>query len=253
MKRIDRTGEVSYNNFGSLMVIKEYRNYNDIDVYFPTHNYIKRHTTYKCFIEGYIKSPYECRTFGKGCLGEGKYKVSENGKRTKYYDVWLSMLTRAYDSKYHDKEPTYIECTVHDSWLNFQTFGEWVDKNYYEIKGQRMELDKDILCKGNKIYSPNTCVFVPQRINSLFTKRDNCRGDLPIGVVYNKSKGKYMACCNMNGKQKTLGYYKNPVEAFQVYKNFKEKHIKEVAEEYKNVIPQKLYDAMMNYQVEIDD
>ncbi len=116
-----------------------------------------------------------------------------------------------------------------------------------------MDIDKDILCKGNKIYSPDACVVVPQNINKLFTKCNNSRGDLPVGVSYHKLNEKYIARCHVKGKLKHLGYYDSPEEAFYVYKNFKEKYIKEVAEEYKNKIPQKLYDAMVTYKVEIDD
>lgn len=249
----DRTGEVAYNNFGSKMIIKEYRGCMDIDVYFEKYNYVKEHTRYDHFKSGDISCPYEKRVFNIGYLGEGRYNASINRKSTKCYDIWQGMLIRCYDSKFIQKYPTYERCRVHESWHNFQTFAEWVENNYYKIEGQRMELDKDILCKGNKIYSPDTCVFVPQRINLLFTKRDSIRGNLPIGVVYDKSRGKYKAYCNMNGQQKHLGRYKTPQEAFQVYKNFKENYIKEVAEEYKEKIPTKLYNALMSYEVEIDD
>lgn len=252
-KIIDRTGEVSYNNFGSKIIIKEYRGSHDIDVYFPEYDYIKKHTTYRCFIEGYIKSPYEPRVFRKGYLGEGEYNTVINGKLTKSYHLWFEMLKRAYSSKYIQRYPTYRGCTVHDSWLNFQVFAEWVDKNYYKIEGEQICLDKDILYKGNKIYSSETCVFVPQSINKLFTKSDKCRGDLPIGVSYYKSNKKYVTHCNMDGKKKHLGYYDSPEQAFEVYKQYKEKEIKKVAEEYKDKIPTKLYKAMINYKIEIDD
>lgn len=251
--RIDRIGEEKTNNFGSLMRITNYRNCNDIDVYFEKYNYTKEHTRYYHFERGDISCPYEKRVFNIGYLGEGRYNASINRKSTKCYDTWQGMLTRCYDSKFIQKYPTYERCRVHESWHNFQVFGKWYYDNFYQIEGQRMELDKDILCKGNKIYSPNTCVFVPQNINKLFTKRDNDRGNCPVGVYYDKSRGKYKAYCNVNGQQKHLGRYKTPEEAFQVYKKFKEKYIKEVAEEYKNEIPSKLYKALMRYEVEIDD
>lgn len=250
---IDRTGEVSYNSFGSLMVITNYRNCDDMDVCFSKYNWTKKHAQYGHFKRGNILCPYERRFYNKGYVGEGIYKIKINGKPTKHYKIWQAMLKRTYDPKYIQEHPTYMGCEVHSSWHNFQTFSEWVDENYYSIGEEQICLDKDILCKGNKIYSPNTCVFVPQRINKLFTKSDKARGDSPIGVSYDKLKKKYVACCQMNGKQKTLGYYNKPEEAFQVYKNFKENYIKEVAEEYKNVIPTKLYNAMINYQIEIDD
>ena len=251
--RIDRIGEERINNFGSLMRITNYRNCNDIDVYFEKYNYTKEHVEYSKFKKGEIKCPYEARIYNKGYLGEGKYKVKINGKKTKCYSIWYGMLKRAYNSKFLQNNPTYIECEVYSPWLNFQVFGEWFENNFYKIEGEQISLDKDILCKGNKTYSPDTCVFVPQRINTLFVKCDKVRGDLPIGVCYDKLNKKYTAYCNVNGKHKTLGYYKNPVEAFQVYKNFKEEYIKKVAEEYKDKIPQKLYNAMIQYKIEIND
>lgn len=248
---IDRTGEETTNDFGSIIKIIKYRNCEDIDVYFPEYDYTNEHLQYNNFKKGNVKCPYEKRVFNIGYLGEGEYNASINRKCTKYYNVWKGILERCYNPKYIKKRPTYTGCEVHSSWHNFQVFAKWVDENYYEIEGERMALDKDILCKGNKIYSPDTCIFVPTRINSLFTKNNKCRGNLPVGVTYKNQK--YVASCNTNEKKKHLGYYNTPDEAFQVYKNFKEKEIKKVAEEYKNKIPQKLYEAMLRYQVDIDD
>lgn len=247
----DRIGEINYNDFGSKMIISDYRDCKDIDVYFEEYNYIKEHTRYDHFINGKIKCPFEKRVFNIGYLGEGRYDASINRKGTKYYNIWTGMLKRCYNPKVIKRNPTYKGCRVHDSWHNFQVFAEWADKNYYQIEGEVMSLDKDILIKGNKIYSPDTCIFVPQRINNLFTKNDKCRGDLPVGLYHDKKK--YRAQCNVNGKQKYLGCFDTPKEAFQVYKKFKENYIKEIAEEYKDEIPSKLYKALMRYEVEIND
>ena len=117
-----------------------------------------------------------------------------------------------------------------------------------------MCLDKDILVKGNKIYSPETCVFVSNDINLLFVRNYNSRGNYPIGVSFDKSKNKYSSQCSMKGKHdRKLGTFNNPIDAFYTYKSFKEAYIKEVAEDYKDKIPERLYIAMMNYVVEITD
>ena len=190
-----------------------------------------------------------CNTFGLGYNSKGEYKTTINGKFTKCYNTWRAMLERCYSSRLHEKYSTYIDCQVCDQWLDYQNFAEWWENNYYEIKGQRIALDKDILVKGNKIYSPNTCVFVPSKINSLFVKRDKMRGELPIGVT--KRKNGYQAyCANGNGKNITLGTFDNPHEAFLIYKLNKELLIQGMANEYKDEIPSKLYDAMMVYEVE---
>ena len=182
MGKIDRIGEKGVNNFGSKMIIKDYRGCMDIDVYFPEYNWTFKHATYQSFKNEKIKCPYEPRYYGVGYLGEGKYKMSENGKNTDEYDIWYHMLMRCYDPKYQEKHTTYRGCKVEDYLLNFQHMCEWLDDNYYEIPGEKMCLDKDILCKGNKIYSRETCIFVPQKINTLFIKCNNSRGKDPIGV-----------------------------------------------------------------------
>ena len=258
-RKVDRIGEENINNFGSKMIIVGYRKWNDVDVYFPEYNWTARNVQYNNFKNRQVKCPYEKIYYGIGYIGEGKYKVSENGKLTKCYKVWRNMLERCYDKKYHEKRPTYINCEVDDKWLCFQNFAKWYYDNYYEIENETMCLDKDILHKGNKIYSPNTCVFVPEKINLLFTKRDKTRGNYPIGVCCYKRDKKFMAYCNIydckenKTKKIYLGYYDNPQKAFEVYKKFKEKHIKEVAEYYKDQIPKKLYDALYNYEVDIND
>ena len=138
--------------------------------------------------------------------------------------------------------------------LNFQNFGEWFENNYYEIDGETMHLDKDILCKGNKEYASDKMIFVPERINTLFCKSDATRGDCPIGVSYYKASNKYTAKCNIGEDgYKFLGYYDTPHTAFLAYKEFKEQYIKQIADEYKNKIPKKLYDAMYAWTVEEDD
>ena len=256
-KKINRTGEERINNFGSQMIIKEYRKYSDINVYFPEYNWTFEHARYQSFKNGEIKCPYEPRYYGVGCLGEGKYKMSENGKNSDEYNIWYAMLTRCYDPKFQEKYPTYKGCKVEDYFLNFQHMAEWIENNYYEVPGERMCLDKDILCKGNKVYSRETCIFVPERINNLFVKCNNSRGKNPIGVHPNLS-GNYQAYCNNGyGKQIPLGTYTTEEEAFQVYKEYKERVIKEVIDSYKGKIPEpfysKLKEAMYNYKVEIDD
>lgn len=248
----NRTGEESFNNFGSIMVITRYKNRNDIDVYFPKYDWTYRHANYDNFNSGRIKCPYEPRVYGVGFIGEGDYISGTTGKQTKSYKTWIHMLERCYDTEHSYKFPTYENCIVCDEWLNYQNFARWFDINYYEIEGEVMCLDKDILFKGNKIYSPKTCIFVPRGINNLFTKNDKCRTNLPLGVY--EYKGKYRVLCS-NGKNKLieLGIYDTLENAFNKYKEFKEKVIKQIADEYINNIPIILYEAMYNYIVEIND
>ena len=249
-KRNERIGMRKLNNFGSEMVVIRYNNINDITVEFPEYNYTTK-TTWRHFKDGEIRCPYEPRTYGKGYHGEGKYKTKINKKRTKTYNVWRGMLERCYGKAYQEKHPTYRGCEVCDEWLNFQNFAEWYGENYYEVEGQRTDLDKDILVKGNKIYSPETCIFAPQGINVLFIKRTNDRGGYQIGVIEDKKAKTNKYETSVNGMY--IGRFSTSHEAFLAYKFNKELLIQSIAQEYKDKIPTKLYEALMNYQVEEND
>ena len=115
---------------------------------------------------------------------------------------------------------------------------------------------KDIIVKGNKIYSPDVCCLIPQNVNCLFLKREAERGDYPIGVRYRDGYGFLASCHNpFTNKKEEIGYYSTPEKAFVAYKDYKENLIKQVAQiEYDaNNITEQCYQAMMNYEVEIDD
>ena len=246
---LNRTGEKNYNTFGSLMVITKYIKHDNIDVYFPEYNWTYNNVAYKEFKNGNIKCPYEPRYCNIGYLGEGNYKVmKENNVKSDAFIKWNSMLNRCYSGKYI----SYEGCYVCDEWLNYQNFAEWYELNYYEIPGETMCLDKDILVKHNNMYGPNTCVFVPMKINCLFVKSNRIRGDLPIGVT--RSDNKYNARCkNGQNKKVHLGTFNTINEAFYAYKEFKEMIIRQTADEYIDYIPYNLYIAMCNYEVEIND
>lgn len=173
-------------------------------------------------------------------------------KNTPYYKAWFSMLSRCYDTRLQcSKHKSYIGCSVCDEWLtlsNFKVWAEAPENGYY----QGYHLDKDILVKGNKLYSPDTCCFVPTEINSLFTKTNSLRGQYPIGVTatpYNKFAAK------VSGARTYLGVFDTPKLAFLAYKNAKEQQIKVLAERYfkEGKITESVYNALMKYEVEITD
>ncbi|MGK4040900.1 hypothetical protein AB0Y20_01265 [Heyndrickxia oleronia] len=254
----ERIGLIKKNNSGSVMEIIKYKNKHDVWVRFEN-GYVKN-ARYMEFKKGTIRSPYDKTVFDVGFLGEGKYKPSINGKLTNQYKCWIQMLKRSYDDYYKLQKPTYNNVIVANEWHNFQNFAKWYDENYYEVYGEKMNLDKDILIKGNKVYSPETCVFVPANINSLFLKSNASRGDLPIGVYLSKRQIKYgtnkiygSKCNDGQGKAVHLGFYTNQDDAFYSYKRYKEKVIKRIANVYINKIPNNLYEALMNYEVEITD
>ena len=121
--------------------------------------------------------------YGKGVNDLNK-PAYINGKQLKFYVIWVSMLRRCYSEKSLSRHRTYRGCTVCDEWLLLSNFKKWYDINYRD----GMEMDKDILVKGNKIYSPEACRFVPQYINNLLTNSAAARGDLPLGVSAVKKK-----------------------------------------------------------------
>lgn len=253
MIKYDRLGKESYNNFGSKIIITKYNNKRDIDIYFPEYNWTIKNRQYDSFKTGTVKCPYEPRAWGHGYLGEGKYTFFKDKKPTKCYETWNNMLSRCFNDKRKETFPTYKNCIISDEWLNYQNFAKWFEENYYEIDGDYMCLDKDILIKNNKIYSEDTCLIVPNFINVMFTNHKLARGKYPVGVTYHKRDKIYEAKINKFGKSIYLGRFDNEIDAFYSYKKEKEKYIKEVAELYKDKIPLKLYNAMYDYKVEITD
>lgn len=250
-----RINEININKYGTKMKIIEYYKYSDIIVEFQDNYHYITHAQYGEFKRGEIANPYDKSVCGVGYLGVGIWKSKVKNKTTDVYQHWTNMIKRCYNQKNLKKDYTYQGCTVCEDWLNFQNFASWYNKNYYEVINEIMDLDKDILNKGNKVYSPNNCILVPHTINSLFVKCNKSRGVCPIGVSFHKRDLIYQASCNdlLNNKYIFLGYYDDKHDAFNAYKVYKENLIKNVADKYKNQIPKQLYDAMYSYVVEITD
>lgn len=243
MNNISKIGEVNTNTYGTEMKIIEYRKHNDIDVEFQDEYHYVKNTTYSNFIRGCVKNPYDKALYGVGYMGVGKYTSTVNNIMTREYKIWAALFQRCYlDEKMFPAY--YMKCIVCDEWHNFQNFAKWFDDNKYDVDG-RLHLDKDILFPESHVYSPETCLLVPQRINMLFMNKPNNRG-LPNGIR-KTSSGKYSA--KYGGTE--LGIYNTLDEAYSVYACEKEKAIKGVADEYINIIPKKVYDALYAYRVDI--
>lgn len=255
----NRTGEINYNKHGEKMIIiDDSGGCCNLKIQFEDGTIVTR--AYKEFKTGNIKNHNSISTCLGGIFGKER-KMNSSDRNDLCYNTWGHMMRRCYDESLRKKYPTYKNCIVCEEWHNYSNFYEWYNKNYCQFGYGSMCLDKDILLKGNKVYSPKTCIFVDNRINCLFTKTNATRGKYPIGVYFNKKNNKFVAQCSIimdNGKkqQKYLGIYNDQNEAFYKYKEFKEKYIKEIANEYKEKyenFPKKLYDAMYNYEVEITD
>ena len=203
---------------------------------------------------GVVKDPYLPSVYGVGILGT-KYQAKINGVITKEYDLWHSMLQRCYSDAYQKKQPTYEGCEVSDNFKSYEYFYEWCHRQV-GFDNKDWHLDKDLLFKGNKLYSEYTCVFLPREINILFTTRVRFRGDSPIGVHFSNGEGKYVAQISdgkSKGNRTHLGLFNDEYSAFCAYKEAKEIKIKEIAEKWKGKIDDRAYDALINYQVDITD
>lgn len=246
-------GQKNINKQGSIMSIIACRSVSDIDVEFET-GYIACHKRYRDFISGSIKDLYfSSNNCKKGYIGIGKYDSNYCISDMNIYSVWEDMFRRCYnDIPFWS---SYKNCYVSKEWFNYQSFAEWMTQNAYKIPNQQMCLDKDILVKHNKEYGPNTCCIVPEEINKMFVSKRKDRGLYPIGVhkTNRQLKDKYISTINRKRLGPIRRYFNTPEEAFAFYKEEKEKYIKYVADIYKDQIPQKVYDALYAYEVEMTD
>lgn len=146
--------------------------------------------------------------YGVG-LNDADYSVypASSGKRVMcpFYRVWQDMLKRCYSKSFKEKHKTYAECTACIEWLTFSNFKAWmVTKNW-----EGNELDKDFIRDGNKVYSPETCVFVSKTTNNFIIDSGSARGDYPIGVYFDRSELKFKAACSnpFTKKQESVGHF----------------------------------------------
>ena len=244
----ERLGEIRNNKFGTPMKIIRYGSYDDIDVEFlDEHHYIKEHNTYSNFKTGGIKNPYDKTLFGVGYVGVGEHMTGfPKVGMTEEYHCWQNMLERCYCEKLKELHPAYYEIsTVCEEWHNYQNFASWHKEHRYKIN-ERLHLDKDILFAGNKEYSSSKCLLVPQRLNMMFMNKSNNRG-LPNGIA--KYKSGYLA--KYGGKE--LGIFSTVEEAYIEQTKKKKEAIEELANEYKNIIPKEVYDAVMAYEFRIEN
>ncbi len=199
-------------------------------------------------IKGTIEHPLRRRVYGVGFRGIGKYSRKTNPQA---HITWRNILCRCYDDQNRTiKNTVYDRCSVDERWHNFQVFAEWYEENYKpHMKG--WHLDKDLIIKGNKVYSPEACDFVPLEINLILGSSGKSRGDYIIGV--HREGDKFRALCTINKDQKDLGLYDTPIEGFNVYKEAKEKEMKRVAKEWSEKISEKMYNTLINYKIEITD
>lgn len=225
----------------------------------------KSYQTWSEVNSGGIKPLFQPSVAGIGFVGEGKYVPSSyklcEGKEhadERIYAYWRRMLTRCYNELEQQKPScrAYIGCTVRDDWHNFQNFAEWAyakDQAWFCEGNKIWELDKDLLVDGNRVYSADTCTFLPPDINIFLSDRDWSE-KCPRGVNYIKpatsgAKEGWIARCHVDGKRLYLGYYDDPMIAFYKYKEVKEQYAKTLAERYKDSLERDAYLKLKEYAV----
>ena len=236
-----RIGLIKKNNFGTDMRIIKNISCDKVLIQFQDQHKCEKEIYWMNFKSGNVKNPYDVSVLGKGYVGDGKYLTrNSKGKRTVEYSVWTSMMDRCYGKR--ERYPAYIDCEVCEEWLNYQNFAKWYKENYYPLGTERMHLDKDILVKGNRLYSPETCLIIPQRVNMIFmTKEKGVDADLPNAIKrsvkgYNSSYiGKY------------LGNFKTLDEAIKKHDTAKREHVKQLIKEYGDKLPPKVHNAILNW------
>ena len=248
---MDCVGKVCKSKSSGDFKIVKYNNVRNVEVQFLKTGYetIVQLTNIR---NGNVKDPYLPSVFGVGITGT-KYPIKEGGVLTKEYALWCRMLQRCYSDGFKKIRPTYEGCEVSDKFKSYEYFYEWC-QSQVGFGVDNFQLDKDLLIKGNKIYSESTCVFIPSEINLLLIKREASRGKHLIGVCWDKTNKVFVAMVRKNKvKREYLGSFKTEIEAFNAYKQAKESFIKEQAEKWKGKIDDRAYEALMNYTVEITD
>lgn len=183
-------------------------------------------------------------------LNSGKYPAKVNGKNTHIYNLWRNVLARCYDPNYHREKPTYVGCSVSGNFQNYSYFYEWAQQQI-GFGQENYHLDKDLILRGNRVYSEDTCVFLPWELNGLLLSRKSARGTLPIGV--SDHRGRFRACCSGSSRLYHIGIFDTVEEAFLAYKQAKESYIKLQAEKWKALIDPRAFAALMAYEVSITD
>ena len=182
-------------------------------------------------VVGYIKRPVNKSSIGsrkplRGVgINDAEYMVGMkvDGKTLicPIYARWSAVLSRCYDKRYTVDLPTYSKCTIAEEWKTFSNFSRWMEQQDWQGKA----LDKDILVKGNKCYSPSTAAFVLPSTNALVLDSAAIRGKYLIGVSYCKRTKRYQTLINVKGKGKGLGRFPTEAEAHNVWRLAKSKQL----------------------------
>lgn len=234
-KKGEREGTIHIDRYGiEWIVIQEL----DGGTVLVTNKYKEdRIVQYGNLIRNNIRSAYAPIVNNIGYLGEGEYS-----RKDMAYRYWEGIIDRCYSPKDSETERLYGDCRVCDEWLNYQVFAKWFHEHYFE----GASIDKDLLATGDKCYSPETCCMLPNHINSFLTnyQYNNTSGYPGVSILVN---GKFIARYKYRGKRINLSMCDTIEEAFSEYCERRDAYARELAEEYKDVLEDRAYNKLMNY------
>ena len=250
LKKSEYEGSVfKTNNYGDVVVL-EYNNTRDVTIKFLNTGNIRKTGTTE-IKKGEIRDNEAFPRYMVGVM-DIPNELRRGQPIPREYSIWSGVRQRCYNENIRHLNPSYQEVEMSENFKRYSYFKEWCNKQIgFDQDG--WHLDKDILSKDNKVYSEDTCCFVPPEINSLITKADRIRGKYPIGIYEDKQAGKFKVRISVEGKQKHIGRYYCEKEAFYAYKEAKEAHIKSLAEKWKDQIDPRVYGALMKWEINIDD
>ena len=237
------------NNYGDVEVT-EYIDSHNITVKFLNTGAIKN-TTASALTTGILKDSEVHDTHKYGVM-DMPNELQKGKPKPREYSIWNGIRQRCYNENNRDNLMSYKGIKMSDNFKLYSYFKEWCHKQI-GFNEDGWHLDKDILVKGNKVYSEDTCCFVPPEINCTITNNKSVRGRFPQGVTYNRTKTRYRAKIRRGAKLESLGTYDTSEEAFYAYKPIKEACIKSLAEKWEDKIDPRVYESLMRWEINITD
>jgi|GEM_PF-772042 len=229
----NKVGEIhESNSYGKVEIIEQISAKN-MKIRFLEDGTTLDNQQYGRIVRGQVKNSYKRIYYGVGYIGVGKYNSSDK----EAYKKWQNMLQRCYDKEYHIKHPSYKKAVICDEWCNFQIFAEWFKERYDPQIMRGWALDKDLFSGDIKIYSPDTCCFIPQIINSLLIHIHTTPKVTDI-------KGRYYTKIHKRAKVLRFSVFDEKGEAISQYKDEKRKYAVEILSQYSSLLPDKVVDKI---------
>ena len=249
-----RWGQIGINKKGERMKIICCLENDRVEIEFLDGKGCIVETGYSSFLEGAVKN-YKRVEYGfHGYIDQGPYETitrDNDGKKIflTEYNTWVSMHRRA--ENFNGTHPSYEDVTIDKIWWSYQNFAMWYNDNKYEVENDILRLDKDILVPGNRVYSPETCCLVPDKINQLFKQPMKKDDNMPMGVYKEGNRYRTVKLYEIDNNGNVMKHcksFKTPEDAHECYKFYKEKYIHDIADLYKDIIPTIVYVALKQYE-----